>query len=136
MRLELARAFFLKEEDTLARRHFEQVLAGEPPAAVTANIQRFLNIMRARRQWEARFGLALAPDTNIGAASGGRTIMIDTAFGRLPFTLNDPTRKESGHRPHGLDGRGIPASALAILAAACRWGHYRGANIAARTSTA
>ena len=33
VRLELARAFFLKEEDTLARRHFEQVLAGRPPAA-------------------------------------------------------------------------------------------------------
>ena len=96
VRLELARAFFLKEEDTLAKRHFEQVLAGEPPEAVAANIQRFLNIMRARRRWEARFGLALAPDTNIGAASGGRTIMIDTVFGRLPFTLTDPARKESG----------------------------------------
>ena len=96
VRLELARAFFLKEEDRLARRHFEQVLAGEPPAGVAANIHRFLNIMRARRRWEARFGLALAPDTNIGAASGERTIMIDTVFGRLPFTLNDPARKESG----------------------------------------
>ena len=34
VRLELARAFFLKGEDTLARRHFERVLAGKPPAAV------------------------------------------------------------------------------------------------------
>ncbi len=31
VRLELARAFFLKGEDKLARRHFEQVLAGRPP---------------------------------------------------------------------------------------------------------
>ncbi len=32
VRLELARAFFLKGEDSLARQHFERVLAGEPPA--------------------------------------------------------------------------------------------------------
>ena len=38
VRLELARAFFLKEEDRLATRHFEQVLAGQPPAAVALNI--------------------------------------------------------------------------------------------------
>ena len=37
VRLELARAFFHKGEDTLARRHFEQVLAGKPPAAVALN---------------------------------------------------------------------------------------------------
>ena len=32
VRLELARAFFLKGEDRLARRHFEQVLADKPAA--------------------------------------------------------------------------------------------------------
>ncbi|MYE02731.1 MAG: hypothetical protein F4Y03_15935, partial [Alphaproteobacteria bacterium] len=78
VRLELARAFFLKEEDTLARRHFEQVLAGRPPEPVVVNIQRFLNIMRARRRWEAHFGAALAPDSNLNAASGERTIFLDT----------------------------------------------------------
>ena len=69
VRLELAHAFFLKEEDSLARRHFEQVLAGTPPPAVAANIRRFLDIMRARRRWEAHFGLAVAPDSNLNAAS-------------------------------------------------------------------
>ena len=96
VRLELARAFFLKEEDTLARRHFEQVLAGKPPEAVTVNIQRFLNIMRARRRWEAQFGAAIAPDSNLNAASGERTIFLDTVFGRLPFTLDDPATPKSG----------------------------------------
>ena len=38
VRLELARAFFLKEEDSPATRHFEQVLAGQPPAAVALNV--------------------------------------------------------------------------------------------------
>ena len=96
VRLELARAFFLKEEDTLARRHFEQVLAGRPPPPVVANIIRFLRIMRARRRWEAHFGAALAPDSNLNAASGERTIFLDTPFGRLPFTLDDPSKPESG----------------------------------------
>ncbi len=96
VRLELARAFFLKEEDTLARRHFEQVLAGDVPPAVAANIQRFLRVMRARRRWEAQFGAALAPDSNLNAASGERTVFLDTPFGRLPFTLDDPAKPESG----------------------------------------
>lgn len=48
VRLELGRAFFLKGEDTPARRHFEQVLAGKPPAAVALNVNHFLNRIRAR----------------------------------------------------------------------------------------
>ena len=96
VRLELARAFFLKEEDTLARRHFEQVLAGRPPPPVVANIVRFLRTMRARRRWEAHFGAALAPDSNLNAASGERTIFLDAFGQRLPFTLDDPATPKSG----------------------------------------
>ncbi len=96
VRLELARAFFLKEEDTLARRHFEQVLAGRPPPPVVANIVRFLRIMRARRRWEASFGMAVAPDSNLNAASGERTIFLDTPFGRLPFTRQGDIAPKSG----------------------------------------
>ena len=86
VRLEVARAFFLKEEDRLARRHFEQVLAGKPPAAVALNVNRFLNIMRARKRWSVRLRAALAPDSNISSRSDEGTILIDTPFGRLPFT--------------------------------------------------
>ncbi len=96
VRLELARAFFLKEEDSLARRHFETVLAGDIPPAVAANVRRFLRVIRARKRWQVRFGMGLAPDSNIGTSSGARIIMLDTAFGRLPFTLNEPAREESG----------------------------------------
>jgi len=76
VRLELGRAFFLKREDSLARRHFEQVLAGKPPAPVALNVSRFLSIMRARKRWSIRVGMALAPDSNIGAASDERTVYI------------------------------------------------------------
>ncbi len=93
VRLELARAFFLKGEDGLAREHFERVLAGKPPAAVALNVNRFLNIMRARKRWSVRVGASIAPDSNITARSGDRTILIDTPFGRLPFTYRGDDRK-------------------------------------------
>ena len=86
VRLELARAFFLKGEDGLAKRHFERVLAGKPPAGVALNVNRFLNVIRARKRWTVRVGAALAPDSNVSARSGERTILLDTQFGRLPFT--------------------------------------------------
>ena len=96
VRLELARAFFLKGEDTLAKRHFEQVLAGKPPAAVALNVNRFLNIMRARKRWSLRLGAALAPDSNISARTDERTILLDTPIGRLPFTFRAADEPESG----------------------------------------
>ena len=95
-RLELARAFFLKREDSLARRHFERVLAGKPPKAVAANVNRFLGAIRARKRWSVNVGLALAPDSNLGARTDGRTILIDTQFGRLPFTYNTDDAPTSG----------------------------------------
>ena len=96
VRLELARAFFLKGEDTLARRHFEQVLAGKPPAAVALNVNRFLNLMRARKRWSLRLGAALAPDSNISARTDEQTILIDTPIGRLPFTFSAADEPQSG----------------------------------------
>lgn len=94
--LELARAFFFKGEDSLAREHFETVLAGDPPPAVVANIRPFLDTIRARRAWTAHFGAALAPDSNINAASADRTVWLDTPFGRLPFVRGEETAPQSG----------------------------------------
>ena len=91
-RLELARAFFLKEEDGLARSHFERVLAGELPAPVIANIQRFLADIRARRRWSMYFGTAVAPSTNIGRASDAEVIYIRD----LPFRRDADELTTSG----------------------------------------
>ena len=96
VRLELARAFFLKGEDRLARRHFEQVLAGNPPTQVVANVRRFLFQIRARRRWDLHAGFALAPDTNIGAGSDERVIYIDIGGTRLPFTRDAEELTTSG----------------------------------------
>ena len=86
VRLELARTFFLKGQDGLARRHFEAVLAGGVPRPVAANIRQFLAIMQARKRLTGYFGMAVAPDSNLNAASESEIIYIDTVFGRLPFT--------------------------------------------------
>ena len=96
VRLELARSLFLQGEDSLARRHFEQVLAGDVPETVAENINRFLSTIRARKRWAARFGFAIAPDTNVNAASGDRTIWLDTPFGRLLFTRDESAIPKSG----------------------------------------
>ena len=92
VRLELARAFFFKGEDSLSRQHFERVLASNPPASVTANVQVFLARMRARKRWSARFGFSLAPDSNVGAASESEIIYI---FG-LPFRRDAGEGARSG----------------------------------------
>ena len=96
VRLELARAFFLKSEDRLARRHFEQVLAGKPPLGVALNVNRFLAEIRARKRWSLRLGMALAPDTNIGAGSDERIIYIDIGGQSLPFRRDQEELTTSG----------------------------------------
>ena len=92
VRLELARAFFLKGEDGLARNHFERVLAGNPPAGVALNVNRFLAQIRARKRWSVRVGFALAPDTNLGGGSDERIIYIHG----LPFRRDQEELTRSG----------------------------------------
>ena len=96
VRLELARAFFFKGEDSLARRHFEAVLAGGVPEPVAANIHAFLAEMRARRRWSINAGFALAPDSNIGAGSEERTIFIPVFGQPLPFERDAEELTSSG----------------------------------------
>ena len=97
-RLELARAFFLKGEDRLAGREFDRVLAAGPPEPVKANIRRFQDAMRARRNWSLSGGLAAAPDTNIGATSGDRTLWVYVPQFRdwLLFRTDEASRPSSG----------------------------------------
>ena len=96
VRLELARAFFFKGEDSLARRHFEAVLAGGVPEPVAANIHAFLAEIRARRRWSINAGFALAPDSNIGAGSEERTIFIPVFGQPLPFERDAEELTSSG----------------------------------------
>ena len=63
---------------------------------MAANIHAFLNVMQARRRLTGYFGLAVAPDSNLNAASESEIIYIDTVFGRLPFTREGDVGAESG----------------------------------------
>ena len=92
VRLELARVFFLKGDDDLAREHFERVLAGRPHPVVVANVQRFLVQIRARRRWIFRSGASIAPDSNLGATSEDDVIYIFD----LPFQRDIDTDARSG----------------------------------------
>ena len=92
VRLELARAFFLKGDYDLARTHFEQILAGRLPPPVVANVTRFLTQIRARRRWSSYVGASVAPDSNIGAATESEIIYI---YG-LPFRRDGEVGASSG----------------------------------------
>ena len=96
VRLELARAFYLKGEDQLAQRHFEQVLAGGVPDEVAANVNLFLGEIRSRGRWSFNVGFALAPDSNIGAGSEERTIFIPIFGLPLPFERDAEELTTSG----------------------------------------
>jgi len=92
VRLDLARAFFLKGDYDNADRQFRFARAGEIDDTVKANVDRFLAAINRLRQWTLNFSFALAPDTNQNAATSASQVNI---FG-LPFALDKAARKQSG----------------------------------------
>ncbi|MCZ0933520.1 MAG: tetratricopeptide repeat protein [Oligoflexia bacterium] len=90
--LELARAYFLKGEDSLAKKHFKQVLKEETPLQVEENINHFLTKIKERRPWFGRISFEVMYDSNIGKISDEDTIYI---YG-LPFTLINKGDNNSG----------------------------------------
>ncbi|MBI5918413.1 MAG: DUF560 domain-containing protein [Nitrosomonadales bacterium] len=92
VRLELARAYLLSGNDEGAQYHFERVLAGDLPDAVIAKVQDYLVQIRSRRTWQAGFGIALLPDSNVNQATSAQTVSV----AGLPFTLSSDARETSG----------------------------------------
>jgi outer membrane protein len=91
VRLDLATTLFELQEDKSAEFHFQQLLAADIPDQVRQDIERFLAAIRSRKRYDVNLQFAIAPDTNINAASGVREV---TLFG-LPFRTED-TEEESG----------------------------------------
>ena len=86
-RLELARGYFVMGDDQRARDEFNEVLKAKPPAAVVANIERFLDALRSRESTyrttaglfaEAGFGY----DTNANGGVSGSNINLPV-FGNV-----------------------------------------------------
>ena len=92
VRLELARAFFLAKDYGNASRQFQFALAGNPPAEVVSNIDKYLAAIRDAKSLSYNFGFAIAPDTNLNTGSSAREV---TLFG-LPFDLSEDARHRSG----------------------------------------
>ena len=92
VRLDLARAFFLKRDYDNAERQFRFARAGDIDDTVKANVDHFLSEINRLREWTFNFALALAPDTNQNAATSANQVNI---FG-LPFALDKAARKQSG----------------------------------------
>jgi tetratricopeptide (TPR) repeat protein len=92
VRLDLARAFFLKADYDNADRQFRFARAGDIDDAVKANVDRFLSAINRLREWAVNFSFALAPDTNQNAATSANQVSL---FG-LPFALDNGARKQSG----------------------------------------
>jgi opacity protein-like surface antigen len=95
-RLELARGYFVLGEDARARAEFEIVLAANPPPEVQANVQRFLDAIRAREylyRQTSRFYVegGIGYDTNVNGGVGNDSI---SRWG-LVFQLPGAARRQS-----------------------------------------
>jgi len=93
VRLDLAFAYFQDGKDRRAAYHFRVALGSKqlPPVA-RARALAFLDSIRRRKAWSLSGSLAVAPDTNINAATSAQQI---TLYG-LPAQLSDDARQTSG----------------------------------------
>lgn len=131
-RAEIARAYFLMGENRAARQEFEAVKAQNPPPAVVATIDQFLDSLAAREASRNTTGLngyievGYGYDTNANAATSTGSFAIPV-FGGTVFTLNG-----GGTKTHdwfrmlnaGISGRYRINSEWALLGSATiseRW---------------
>ena len=93
VRLDLALAYFRAKEDSRAAYHFRQALGDEDlPPVVRARTLAFLDAIRRRKTWSVSAAVALAPDSNINAATSSRQVNL---FG-FPAQLSEDARQTSG----------------------------------------
>ena len=93
VRLDLALAYFRAGEDSSAAYHFRQVLGDKNlPPVVRARTLAFLDTIRRRKTWSVSAAVALAPDSNINAATSSREVNL---FG-FPAQLSEDARQTSG----------------------------------------
>lgn len=92
-RLELARAYFLVEEDDKAAFHFAQAQGGAISPAERAAVQQFLDRIEARKNWDVQLTFNLRGESNPGKRTAAEVIDI----GGLPFVLNDTAESGTGY---------------------------------------
>lgn len=92
VRLELARAFFLKGDDDAAEHHFLLAEADGLPPSVQENVEHFLGEIRKRRSFHVEVTTGIASDSNVNRATSASTVML---WG-LPFALDAKAQRHSG----------------------------------------
>jgi hypothetical protein len=90
-RLELARGYFVLGEDLRAREEFNEILKAKPPAPVVANIDRYLDAIRARESaYRTTAGAFIEVgggyDSNINGGVGSANIIVPN-LGQITVAL-------------------------------------------------
>ncbi len=97
-RAELARAYYHSGNWDAAERHFQRVLAINPPANVRANIQQFLDAIERQRsllssRWSAFVELRSGYDSNVNSATTETTVSTP-AFGVIPLSASSTEQSD------------------------------------------
>jgi hypothetical protein len=132
-RLELARGYFVLGENARAREEFERVLKVNPPPAVTANIERFLDAIRSRESLyrttsDFYMEAGLGYDSNVSGGVGNSNINLPL-FGRVAVS---PSGVQAGSRFSWLAAGGQiskpVAPGVAVFAGAQANGQFNNTN--------
>lgn len=104
-RLELARGYYLMEEDTRARHHFSIVEAQSPPPTVVATIDRYRQRMdqradRQRTRVSGGVSLTVGYDSNVNSATDADNISV--TLGELSGELALPESSQARDDGFGL----------------------------------
>jgi len=92
LRLELARAYYLVEDDEKARFHFEQSLGGNLTDETRRAALSYLDGINRRRNWEGSLSFAIVPETNAGRVTGADSI----EFFGLNWSLDQQPERDIG----------------------------------------
>lgn len=92
VRFELAQTFVELGDDRAAEQNFRLALTGALPPEARTLIEAALTQIERRQRWRYSVSFAVAPDSNVNAATSAETAEI---FG-LPFELSDEARRTSG----------------------------------------
>jgi len=96
VRLELARAYFLNEDWSDARREFFVVLSADVPDAVRDNVIRFLRAIDARRGWTWKLDAGLRNAPGAGRRYRSDTVTVNVAGEPVAFEIDQPDDHEIG----------------------------------------
>lgn len=90
----------LGDDCDAAAYHFRRALAGELPEEIAGAVSRFLAVVQVRKRVSGQFGLSVAPDSNVNAATSNPRFashLFNPYTGQpLEFELNEDALERSG----------------------------------------